>query len=171
MEHDELVLSKISENENISQRQLAEKTNLSLGHLNLILHRLVEKGLVKIERVNARNLKYILTPQGIARNTKRTYLFLRSAFQHILKVQHAFLAIAEQQPVLYIIPENDEICEIVRNTIREHKLKGIKEAAKIRNIPDDALVVIWTLESEEQCRKLNKQTVNLLAKINLEDNG
>lgn len=81
MQQDEVVLSHIARNDKISQRQLAAQTNLSLGHLNLILHRLVAKGLLKIEKVNARNLRYIVTPQGITRNTKRTYHFIRTAFQ------------------------------------------------------------------------------------------
>ncbi len=72
MEHDELVLSQLSENQQVSQRQLARQTNLSLGQLNLILHRLVSRGWVKIEKISARSLRYVLTPQGIARNTKRT---------------------------------------------------------------------------------------------------
>lgn len=167
MEHDELILSQISENANISQRQLAEKTNLSLGHLNLILHRMVEKGLVKIERVNARNLRYILTPQGIARNTKRTYLFLRSAFQHILKVQKAFLEITNNNENLYIIPEHDEIYEIVRNAIKENRITNVKQVADLDILPDTAIVIVWTLEAEARCQEMNIKTINLLGRISL----
>lgn len=169
MEHDEIVLSQLSENENISQRQLAAKTNLSLGHLNLILHRLVEKGLVKIERVNARNLKYILTPQGIARNTKRTYLFIRSAFQHILKVQQTFLELAAESDSLYVIREDDEIFAIIDNTIKEKKLSKITIVADIRQIPKSATVLVWTWELEARSQELEIRTVNLLSRISLNE--
>ena len=74
MEHDEKILGYIANNENISQRKLAKLTDLSLGHMNLLLHKLVNKGLLKIEKVNPSSLRYILTPQGIARNAKRTLM-------------------------------------------------------------------------------------------------
>jgi len=79
MEHDEKIPSYISKDQNISQRQLAKLTDLSVGHFNFLLHKMVNKGLLTIENVNYRNLQYVITPKGIAKNTKRMYCYVKDA--------------------------------------------------------------------------------------------
>ena len=67
MEFDGKVLNYISTKEDVTQRKIAKYMGLSLGQIDFILHNLVEKGLLKIEKVTPRSFKYILTPQGIVR--------------------------------------------------------------------------------------------------------
>ena len=61
------VLRKINSNPNISQRDLANELNLSLGKINYCLKALKSKGLVKIQNFNKSKNKmgyvYILTPR------------------------------------------------------------------------------------------------------------
>ena len=66
----------------LSHRELAKDLGFSLGKLNYCLKALKIKGLVKIrnfknkpEKIN--NIKYILTPKGIAERTKLTVNFMR----------------------------------------------------------------------------------------------
>ena len=66
----------------LSQRELAKDLGFSLGKLNYCLKALKNKGLVKIrnfknkpEKIN--NIKYILTPKGIAERTKLTVNFMK----------------------------------------------------------------------------------------------
>ena len=65
MEAEYKVLSHLQENETTTQRHISARTGLSLGSVNLLLKKMVRKGLVKIERLNKRTVRYILTPQGI----------------------------------------------------------------------------------------------------------
>ena len=64
------VLRKINSNPNVSQRDLANELNLSLGKINYCLKALKSKGLVKIQNFNKSKNKmgyaYILTPRGIS---------------------------------------------------------------------------------------------------------
>ena len=59
------VLRKINSNPNVSQRDLANELNLSLGKINYCLKALKSKGLVKIQNFNKSKNKmgyaYILT--------------------------------------------------------------------------------------------------------------
>jgi len=75
------ILKILSENPDISQRELAEHVGVSLGKTNYCLQALKEKGLVK-----ARNFKnnpdkrryfYVLTPKGIEEKATVTARFLK----------------------------------------------------------------------------------------------
>jgi EPS-associated MarR family transcriptional regulator len=75
-----LVLKLITENPQISQRELASELGVSLGKANYCLRALVEKGWVKARNFkNAKNkvaYSYMMTPRGIEEKTKITAKFL-----------------------------------------------------------------------------------------------
>ena len=60
-----------------SQRSIAKTLNLSLGMTNAIIKRLAEKGWVTIHKINGRNLRYSLTPEGTREVARRPYRYLR----------------------------------------------------------------------------------------------
>jgi DNA-binding MarR family transcriptional regulator len=64
MEHEYEVLNHLQENEITTQRRISKRTGLSLGAVNLLLKKMARKGLIKIEKLNSRTMRYILTPQG-----------------------------------------------------------------------------------------------------------
>ena len=156
---DDIVLKKLAKSDDISQRKLASETNLSLGSLNLVLHRLAQKGLVKIEKINSRNLKYILTPKGIARNTVRTGQFIRFAFKQIMDVQACLVEqtnlLSSQGYTLYIVEEDDEIYDMVSHIKKEKKLSPIHTIKHIEEIKtaDDVQVFVWTPQQEALCQE------------------
>ena len=69
--------SEKSTPEAYSQRSIAKTLNLSLGMTNAIIKRLAEKGWVTIHKINGRNLRYSLTPEGTREVARRTYRYLR----------------------------------------------------------------------------------------------
>lgn len=78
MEENELkVISELSKNSSASQRELSQKTDLSLGAINIILRRLVMKGFMKTIQLDGRKMQYIVTPKGFSEKIKKTtnYIF------------------------------------------------------------------------------------------------
>ena len=75
------ILRKIQQKPESTQRELAEELGFSLGKLNYCLKALQSKGLVKIENFkknpNKINYFYVLTPKGIAQNTKLTLNYMK----------------------------------------------------------------------------------------------
>lgn len=69
MEQDLVILQSISETlkaePEASQRQLAKNASVSIGLMNAVLRRFVERGWVMLNHVNGRKLAYAITPQGI----------------------------------------------------------------------------------------------------------
>ncbi len=75
------VLKLISENPNLTQRELSEKLGVSLGKTNYCLSALIHKGYVKMKNLkNSNNKKayiYVLTPAGIEQRLSLTLEFLK----------------------------------------------------------------------------------------------
>ena len=76
------VISKtLNEEPQASQRTLAKKANVSLGMMNAILGRFVERGWIMLTNVNGRKLAYAVTADGIAELAKRGKAFALRTFK------------------------------------------------------------------------------------------
>lgn len=79
------ILKLVEAKPQISQRELAQKLNISLGKVNFCLKALIEIGLIKA--TNFRNSKnklaymYLLTPRGIEQKSQITLRFLKDKVQ------------------------------------------------------------------------------------------
>ena len=75
------ILRKISKNSEISQRDLANDLELSLGKINYCLGELKNKGLIKIKNFKKHKNKaqylYLLTPKGVSQKTQLTINFMK----------------------------------------------------------------------------------------------
>ncbi|HAA75951.1 TPA: hypothetical protein DCE37_12615 [Candidatus Latescibacteria bacterium] len=75
------VMEAIEDKSRISQRELARVTGLNLKKVNYCLHKLLEKGYVKFQKVrhnpDKRAYLYILTPAGFKAKSQLTYGFLK----------------------------------------------------------------------------------------------
>jgi len=75
------LLRRIEKNPNYTQRKLSSEMVISLGKVNYCLHRLIEKGWVKVHNFhNSENKSayvYLLTPKGIEEKARLTYHFLQ----------------------------------------------------------------------------------------------
>jgi len=85
------VMDALEERDEISQRELARVTGLNLKKVNYCLHKLLEKGHVKFQRVrdnpDKRSYLYILTPAGLKAKSRLTYSFLRFTFDFYNRVE------------------------------------------------------------------------------------
>ena len=75
------VMDLIHKNPDISQRELAKLTGISLGSMHYCLKALIQKGLVKVESFKKNPDKsvyfYLLTPEGLLEKSKLAIDFLR----------------------------------------------------------------------------------------------
>jgi DNA-binding MarR family transcriptional regulator len=83
------ILSEISKNSGSSQRELSSILNLSLGMVNIMLHRLVEKGFMKIHHMDGRSVKYILTQKGIFEKTTKAKQYLQKTIDTMTIMKEA----------------------------------------------------------------------------------
>lgn len=85
------VMEALEAKEQITQRELAQATGLNLKKVNYCLHKLLEKGHVKFEKVrknpDKRAYLYILTPAGMRMKSELTYRFLRFTLDFYTRVE------------------------------------------------------------------------------------
>ena len=119
MEKELEVLQQIHENEYITQRDLAQNTGLSLGAVNLLIKKMINTGLIKIEKLNPQKIRYILTPEGMAEKAAKTYNYIVKNYKHMLHIQNVVKAIVDRQyqqgvRYIYLYGEQDEVLEIIK---------------------------------------------------------
>jgi len=157
MEHEYQVLNHLQENETTTQRKISSNTGLSLGAVNLLIKKMARKGLIKVEKLNARTVRYILTPQGMTEKTRLTYQFIRSSYHQILNITSAVeTLITEEQfknsinnVILY--GPADEVEQILINTLR-----GLNVTPEIKRPEEDnfkpgpdQFILTWRFEDEK----------------------
>jgi hypothetical protein len=59
---------------------MAEELNVSLGLVNASLHRLSEKGYLKIVPVKQNRVEYVITAKGAAEKSRLTYSYLQYSY-------------------------------------------------------------------------------------------
>jgi|LSQX01.1.fsa_nt_gb DNA-binding Lrp family transcriptional regulator len=166
MEDEGRILNIISKNSEISQRQLSKSTNISLGQINYIIHSLVKKGLIKMEKISPRKLRYVLTPKGIVRNTKRTHYYIKNAVKHVLTLKGELALIVKKYSPegynIYIDNEQDEISEIFKPLLREKEFSKVKFLKKEKATDPKALIIVWHIEKEQKYADQGIKCINLL---------
>jgi DNA-binding MarR family transcriptional regulator len=73
------ILSEIEAGKPISQRSLANNLGIALGMTNLLLRRLVRKGLIRVSQVRPNRLGYFLTPTGIAEKSRMSRMYFQDS--------------------------------------------------------------------------------------------
>jgi len=167
------ILNHLSRHHRTSQRQIATGTGLSVGMVNLLLRRMVRKSLVKLERINGRTLRYIVTPKGMAEKTKAACHYLRQSYQQILKISRALEMVVAgetarhgRKPQVVFYGPADEILEILKIAAGQLGLDYRVAAAPsaLNELPAEHLLVItWT--TEETAEPPGVPTVNILEAV------
>jgi EPS-associated MarR family transcriptional regulator len=75
------IFREINRSPEMTQRELSARLGISLGKVNFLINALIQKGFVKVENFRKSRSKnaylYYLTPMGIEKKTRTTYLFLK----------------------------------------------------------------------------------------------
>lgn len=122
MENELQILNSIEKNENATQRMIARNTGLSLGNVNILIKRLVKKGLLKIERLNSRTIRYILTPQGLKKKAEATYKYVVASYRYINEINSRIDALLGSEIFInakkvILLGNQDEIFELLKSKL------------------------------------------------------
>jgi DNA-binding MarR family transcriptional regulator len=91
------ILERISRSKStIRQRDLARIIGLSLGMTNSILKRLTNKGLLKIKKVNNRNIQYVVSPAGMEAIARRSYRYFKRTLKNVVAYKEAMEELVQE---------------------------------------------------------------------------
>jgi DNA-binding MarR family transcriptional regulator len=89
-EKETIILEKLSHNETpVRQRELAEVAGLSLGMTNGLLKKMTDKGFLLMEKINSRNIRYILTSKGMSELNRRTRSYMKKTIKNVVYYREA----------------------------------------------------------------------------------
>jgi len=74
------ILEQIELEPETSQATLALRLDVAVGTINWHLKRLIEKGYIKVHRLERKKLRYIITPEGMAQRAKLTLDYINHQF-------------------------------------------------------------------------------------------
>ena len=133
-ERDLVILERIEQDPDTTQAALASGLEVAVGTVNWHLKRLIEKGYVKVSRVERRKLKYIITAEGIALRTRLTMDYIQNSFNLYRLVRErviAALEIVKQSGYHKVSLEGSgDVAEIARLTCLE---QGVTVTAQFSN--------------------------------------
>lgn len=120
------VLEVISKYDEISQRDISNRVGISLGMVNLLIHKFVKVGLVKVESLNGKKVKYILTPNGFSFLTKKTVDYISRSYSAVLKVKAHMDEVLHNHytdgEVVLIYGAQDEIYDVLLEVLKSRDI-------------------------------------------------
>ena len=130
-DRDLVILEHIEQNPDTSQAALASQLEVAVGTVNWHLKRLIDKGYVKVSRLERKKLKYIITAEGIALRARLTVDYIQNSFNlYRLVRQRAVRAIEEARAAghreLQIVGTG-EVAEICRLTCMEQEMRIVDD--------------------------------------------
>lgn len=114
-----------------SQRDISKALNMSLGMTNNILKRFVEKGWLCMNKISSRNIRYVLTSEGLKEVAKRSYNYIKRTIKNVYDYK-----------------------ELIVNFIEKEKSNGVKKVILLGE--DDVAFIV-----EYACQKNNISFCNL----------
>lgn len=129
----------------VSQRDLAHRSGLSLGMVNMLVRRFVDRGWVKLSRASPRTWAYALTPAGFDEVGSRTLSFLRKTAATIASFHEridAFILSVRAEGIQGIVYEAEpSLAFLVRYACHRHGLDFYESPQSLpETLPADTLL-------------------------------
>lgn len=125
------ILEHIETDPDTTQAALASQLEVAVGTVNWHLKRLIEKGYVKVSRLERKKLKYIITPEGIALRARLTVDYIQNSFNLYRLVRVRARRVLDEAHAAGIsevrIEGNDEVAEICRLTCLEQSVHVVTD--------------------------------------------
>src|SRR6056297_756730 len=164
MQNEVDLLHILNKNNNLTQREISNEVNISLGMVNYLIKKFTKKGLVKIEKINSKNLRYILTPKGMRELSKRSLDYIKNSYRAVQNVKFKLRRIVndinKRGKKICHIDKNNEISELVISFFEENKIE-YSLVNCIDEIEDkkNAAFICWNLNCEKIMKDYPKMEV------------
>ena len=120
-----------------NQRDISRQINLSLGQTNMLVRRLIAKGLIRISQLTQRKVRYLLTPKGIAEKMRKSVKYTLNTINSIGLIQSNLRSILLElyergDRVFYVFGKSDFVvlvemvfCEVFCGEGQLHRIAEI----------------------------------------------
>ena len=121
------ILEKIENNGHLTQRDLSKEVGIALGLVNHLLRKMVKKGWIKIKNIDAKRIRYLITPEGAREKSSLLYKRVEGTIHFYLEAKR-----------------------VIKDKVIHLKNEGIKEVSiyGINHISEVLFIVLKELELE-----------------------
>jgi len=138
------VIEEISKAKNLTQRELSKRTNLSLGAVNIILKRLVNRGIVKTKTLTPKKIEYFITPKGFYEKAKKSYNYVLKTINLVRLIREEIARIVLEEynrgQKNFVILGKDNLADIIELALKGFNYERVDDIKEIKK--KDALVLI-----------------------------
>lgn len=161
-EQDTKILSEIQQtlaiNPNATQRTMAQKSNVSLGMMNAVLKRCVERGWIAVKNLNMKKVCYCLTPEGFEEISNRSAKYMKSSFSmmndYAEKIQNVISQAKEDGKSMVVLYGKSNIKFVIEWACEKcgMEFKNCSESDKIKD--DNSLNLVGECLDEKKIEML-----------------
>ncbi len=121
--HEMNILEMIQKHDYLSQREMSEKAELSLGMVNQLLKRFLKMGFLKAEQVDGRKIRYLLTVAGRQYLSRLTIDRASRSYHEVLKLKSGMAALIDRYfdegDTIPILATRDEVMDMLIELLEE----------------------------------------------------
>jgi len=116
------IMDEISKKGDLTQRALSERTKLSLGAVNIIIKRLISRGILKSKSLNPKKIEYMITPKGFTEKAKKSYTYVMKTINlvKLVKGEIAKIVLDEYNKgqKKFVILGHDDLTDIIELALK-----------------------------------------------------
>jgi DNA-binding Lrp family transcriptional regulator len=174
-------MTEITDNKNVSQRELSRKLGLSLGTINVLINKMIKEGVIKMEQVSQKQVMYMLTPVGMVEKAKKTISYIKSHYRAIYETKEKIKSILDELNLeyenIFILKSDDEIGKLIELAVTEYQSENKPTNIKIVNEnfkpieyqKNKKTVLLYAIENQKLMNSFLKtndvKMVNLLERL------
>ena len=136
--------------------------------MNLLLKKFTKKGFIKVENLDSKKLKYILTPKGISHLTSKTLSYIKRSYNAlnvlVAKIKKLSLKKKYEGKEFFIYGDQDEIYDIIVSTLNELNVNymSIHDIDKASfNSNEQFIVLYWNPDYVEDIKRTKEYNDNV----------
>lgn len=125
-----LLIQEISRNPEATQRHLSESLGVSLGTTNLLIRRLARKGLLKVQQLDWKRTRYLLTLEGALEKSRKAYHYTVYTLRLFRQLQENILSVLNREHAAgrrdFVFVADHELLDLLRETAEGYGLDGAR---------------------------------------------
>ncbi len=139
-----------------SQRDISKALNMSLGMTNNILKRFADKGWIYMNKISARNIRYVLTPEGLKEVAKRSYNYIKRTIKNVYDYKELILSYITNKKnngiQNVILLGEDDIAFIIEYACQKNNVSfsNVKKIDKGESVDNNTLLLLSESVSENE---------------------
>ena len=110
------ILERLESNGHLTQRDLSKEVGIALGLVNHLLKKMVTKGWIKIKNIDAKKIRYLITPEGAKEKSSLLYKRVESTIHFYLEAKRVI---------------KDKVIHLKNEGIKDVSIYGINHISEV----------------------------------------